>query len=93
MSKVGRNDPCPCGSGKKFKKCCEQKSTLQRRSFSHIQKEVKIENRQDKMSSLVSRNIQTSTQTESKPLSERISTSPSEDNESEENHPSQNLES
>ena len=23
--KVGRNDPCPCGSGKKFKKCCEDK--------------------------------------------------------------------
>lgn len=23
--KVGRNDPCPCGSGKKFKKCCGQK--------------------------------------------------------------------
>jgi hypothetical protein len=23
--KVGRNDPCPCGSGKKFKKCCEMK--------------------------------------------------------------------
>lgn len=22
MSKVGRNDPCPCGSGKKFKRCC-----------------------------------------------------------------------
>lgn len=21
-SKAGRNDPCPCGSGKKFKKCC-----------------------------------------------------------------------
>ena len=20
--KVGRNDPCPCGSGKKYKKCC-----------------------------------------------------------------------
>ena len=20
--KVGRNDPCPCNSGKKFKKCC-----------------------------------------------------------------------
>jgi hypothetical protein len=20
--KVGRNEPCPCGSGKKFKKCC-----------------------------------------------------------------------
>lgn len=23
--KVGRNDPCPCGSGKKYKKCCLQK--------------------------------------------------------------------
>lgn len=21
---VGRNDPCPCGSGKKFKKCCQE---------------------------------------------------------------------
>lgn len=24
--KTGRNDPCPCGSGKKFKKCCQSKS-------------------------------------------------------------------
>lgn len=23
--KIGRNDPCACGSGKKFKKCCGQK--------------------------------------------------------------------
>jgi SWIM/SEC-C metal-binding protein len=22
--KAGRNDPCPCGSGKKYKKCCGQ---------------------------------------------------------------------
>ena len=22
MAKIGRNDSCPCGSGKKFKKCC-----------------------------------------------------------------------
>lgn len=22
--KPGRNDPCPCGSGKKFKKCCDK---------------------------------------------------------------------
>jgi hypothetical protein len=22
LRKIGRNDPCPCGSGKKFKKCC-----------------------------------------------------------------------
>lgn len=25
MSKVGRNELCPCGSGKKYKKCCESK--------------------------------------------------------------------
>ena len=23
--KIGRNDPCPCGSGKKYKKCCGKK--------------------------------------------------------------------
>ena len=27
MPKIGRNDPCPCGSGKKFKQCCG-KTTL-----------------------------------------------------------------
>lgn len=25
MGKIGRNDPCPCGSGKKYKKCCLSK--------------------------------------------------------------------
>lgn len=24
--KIGRNDPCPCGSGKKYKKCCIDKA-------------------------------------------------------------------
>ena len=27
-SKVGPNDPCPCGSGKKYKKCCMQKDKM-----------------------------------------------------------------
>ena len=26
-TKVGRNDPCPCGSGKKYKKCCGMNET------------------------------------------------------------------
>lgn len=26
LGKAGRNDPCPCGSGKKFKKCCMAKA-------------------------------------------------------------------
>src|SRR5438093_13187182 len=25
MNKVSRSDPCPCGSGKKYKKCCLEK--------------------------------------------------------------------
>jgi hypothetical protein len=25
--KVGRNEPCPCGSGKKYKQCCADKAT------------------------------------------------------------------
>jgi uncharacterized protein len=28
VPKVGRNDPCPCGSGKKFKQCCGAAGTL-----------------------------------------------------------------
>lgn len=27
--KIGRNNPCPCGSGKKYKKCCLNKSEIQ----------------------------------------------------------------
>lgn len=26
--KIGRNEPCPCGSGKKYKKCCKSLKTL-----------------------------------------------------------------
>jgi len=28
MKKTGRNDPCPCGSGKKYKKCCMNAAQL-----------------------------------------------------------------
>ena len=31
MAKIGRNAPCPCGSGKKYKKCC-----LGRKVFSDV---------------------------------------------------------
>ena len=29
-SKAGRNDRCPCGSGKKYKRCCEAKAQQSR---------------------------------------------------------------
>ncbi len=32
MSKVGRNDPCPCGSGKKFKRCCLERVEAEQRA-------------------------------------------------------------
>lgn len=36
MKEVGRNDPCPCGSGKKYKKCCAQKTPMERRTFTQL---------------------------------------------------------
>jgi tetratricopeptide (TPR) repeat protein len=32
MTKPGRNDPCPCGSGKKYKRCCLQKDEAAERA-------------------------------------------------------------
>jgi hypothetical protein len=31
MAKIGRNSPCPCGSGKKYKRCCEKKEAAMKR--------------------------------------------------------------
>ncbi len=38
MKKAKRNDPCPCGSGKKYKKCCLDKQS-QNQSISWIDDE------------------------------------------------------
>jgi hypothetical protein len=41
-SKVGRNEPCPCGSGKKFKKCCAVAGDAERvaeRRRAHVHEE------------------------------------------------------
>ena len=35
MSKPSRNDPCPCGSGKKYKKCCAHKALGTRKVSVH----------------------------------------------------------
>jgi len=31
-NKTSRNDPCPCGSGKKYKKCCQEKDQATERA-------------------------------------------------------------
>lgn len=39
MEKIGRNEPCPCGSGKKYKKCClarQQESASRRRVETNV---------------------------------------------------------
>ena len=37
----GRNDPCPCGSGKKFKKCCLEKFQKKQRGKSSLNQSIK----------------------------------------------------
>lgn len=34
--KIGRNDPCPCGSGRKYKNCCLTNSAQQETGRSHV---------------------------------------------------------
>ncbi len=38
--KIGRNEPCPCGSGKKYKNCCLRKNNLVDFTRSILQKEI-----------------------------------------------------
>ncbi|MEX2680880.1 MAG: YecA family protein [Candidatus Sigynarchaeota archaeon] len=37
MAKPGRNDPCPCGSGKKYKKCCLMKDLAEKKQTTTFQ--------------------------------------------------------
>jgi hypothetical protein len=40
MPQIAKNAPCPCGSGKKYKRCCENKSLL---PFKSKGEQVKLE--------------------------------------------------
>jgi tetratricopeptide (TPR) repeat protein len=56
MPKIGRNDPCPCGSGKKYKQCCRDKDeAAERAAFAaaraaaaaqHQERQARFEERQ-----------------------------------------------
>lgn len=37
--KVGRNDPCPCGSGKKYKHCCYAKDSVKQEADPEVEVE------------------------------------------------------
>ena len=47
LKKVGRNEPCPCGSGKKYKKCCLMKDEEARSRVSPVDVQ-KISEREEK---------------------------------------------
>jgi hypothetical protein len=57
MTKAGRNDPCPCGSGKKFKKCCDVPKQPKIRQASVLSSGKTV----GKLSSLFQTNIQKET--------------------------------
>ena len=45
MPKIGRNDPCPCGSGRKYKRCCMGKgeaSVRAKRAAVHKEQQARI---------------------------------------------------
>ena len=42
MTKTGRNAPCPCGSGKKYKRCCLEKDLAEERSVPAVVEEAEV---------------------------------------------------
>ena len=51
MSKIGRNDPCPCGSGKKHKKCCLGKGSVQATPPTQVSVSKEVETLQESAAS------------------------------------------
>lgn len=43
VARIGRNDPCPCGSGRKYKRCCEEKDRERLRQSSQVAGKTRAE--------------------------------------------------
>ena len=65
--KIGRNDPCPCGSGKKYKKCCFGKPLVPNFSDYMLSKQPVMKQRPGNRLSLEKRNALTPTTLQRKP--------------------------
>lgn len=61
MTKIGRNEPCPCGSGKKYKKCCFKKDNYLRNlpadSLIRLKEEFSNYNQKDLIKTLAALSI------------------------------------
>ena len=45
MAKIGRNDPCPCGRGRKFKRCCLGKQQTAGTNLTEVQQaQISLQN-------------------------------------------------
>jgi Tfp pilus assembly protein PilF len=53
MAKIGRNTPCPCGSGKKYKKCCLSAQQEKRPSSVKKQRFIPVFTELDQLSNSV----------------------------------------
>ena len=53
MVKIGRNAPCPCGSGKKYKKCCLSPQRVKRPSSVKKQRFIPVYTELDQLSNSV----------------------------------------
>ncbi|MFP5211883.1 MAG: SEC-C metal-binding domain-containing protein, partial [Acidobacteriota bacterium] len=61
MQKVGRNDPCPCGSGKKYKKCCMAQHEEARKNMpaDKLQEMEELQKRREKLEKDVQKGFET----------------------------------
>ena len=53
MAKIGRNAPCPCGSGKKYKKCCLIPKAGKEQKYASSTKFVPVYTQLDQLSNSV----------------------------------------
>ena len=59
MAKIGRNDACPCGSGKKFKRCCLGKQRSETVATSEVQRaQISLQNAINSIQKTASKGIQ-----------------------------------
>jgi hypothetical protein len=59
MAKIGRNEACPCGSGKKFKRCCLGKQQEQTAELTEVQKaQITLKNAISKIQEAASKGVQ-----------------------------------
>ena len=59
MGKVGRNEACPCGSGRKFKRCCLGKQQAVNDNLSEVQKaQISLQNAINTIQKAASQGVQ-----------------------------------